>query len=299
LSARVRALRRKSQSARNPSESTKPARNPDRDPHKARPRREGPAIVAIPVNRIAPDATATRAMFEPDALAALARSLTTHGQIEPIVVRRGAQRGRYAIVTGERRWRAALMAGRPTVTALVLDEQPSESRLIELRLLENSLREDLAPLDQARAFRAVMDKNGWTAGRLAEVLGIGRCRVYRALSLLDLPVEVQEQVKRGALAASVAHEISKFPDPAGQLDLAGRVVSGSLTRADIREVAKKPASKRKRIAAAAAKSITRVFQTSTAKVTVAADPRYGPAGIINAVLETMMVLKQEMQSGRA
>jgi ParB family transcriptional regulator, chromosome partitioning protein len=184
----------------------------------------------IDIDRIAPDPDQPRTEFDQGALVRLASSLVTHGQLQPITVRWSEPMGRYLIVSGERRWRAAALAGRPSLTAVVLDGEPDESRVREMQLIENCLREDLQPIEQARAFRALMDRNGWTAAKLAETLHLNAGSVSRSLALLDLPCAVQDAVASGAINASAAYEISKVDDPDAQRDVAERVVNEKLSR---------------------------------------------------------------------
>jgi ParB family chromosome partitioning protein len=171
-------------------------------------------------------------------------SLKAHGQIQPISVRWSEDMGRYLIVTGERRWRASILAGRPTIAAVIIEGERSESQVLEMQLVENRLREDLQPIEQARAFRTLMDRNDWTAARLAEALQLTGASVTRALALLDLPYTVQDAVASGQLAPSVAYEVSKLDDPDAQAEVAARVVSEGLSRAEtvkaVRQVASKP-----------------------------------------------------------
>ena len=184
----------------------------------------------IAVDRIAPDPGQPRTEFDPAALGRLAESFRTHGQLQPITVRWSEDMGRYLIVAGERRWRAAALAGRKSLAAVILDGEPDESTVLEMQLIENALREDLQPIEQARAFRTLMDRNGWTAARLAEVLHLTGATVSRALSLLDLPYTVQEAVASGELAPSIAYEVSKLEDPDAQREVAERIVSEGMTR---------------------------------------------------------------------
>lgn len=182
------------------------------------------------VDRIAPDPGQPRTEFDPGALERLAESFRTHGQLQPITVRWSEDMGRYLIVAGERRWRAATLAGRKSLAAVILDGAPDETTVLEMQLIENALREDLQPIEQARAFRTLMDRNGWTAARLAEALHLTGATVSRALALLDLPYTVQEAVASGELAPSIAYEVSKLEDPDAQREVADRIVSEGMTR---------------------------------------------------------------------
>jgi ParB family transcriptional regulator, chromosome partitioning protein len=230
----------------------------------------------IAVDRIVPDPGQPRTEFDPDAIARLAESLKAHGQLQPISVRWSDDMGRYLIVTGERRWRAATLAGRPTVAAVILEGPHTESQILEMQLIENCLREDLQPIEQARAFRTLMDRNGWSAARLAEALHLTGATVSRALALLELPYTVQEAVDAGTLAPSVAYEVSKLDDPEAQREVAGRIVAEDLSRAEAIEAVREASGRSARSsggkgrgAKAKPRKVTvRAFKAAGCKVTV-------------------------------
>jgi ParB/RepB/Spo0J family partition protein len=147
---------------------------------------QGGAVAALPVTAIGADPGRLRTEFASEGLVQLAGSLVRHGQLQPITVRRGPEPGRYTIVCGERRWRAAALANLPTLKAVILDGPPDPALDLERQLVENSLREELTLLDQARAFRALMVGHGWSARRLAQALRVSHTTVQCALALLDL-----------------------------------------------------------------------------------------------------------------
>jgi ParB family transcriptional regulator, chromosome partitioning protein len=115
----------------------------------------------FPSTRIDRDPDQSRKKFEPGALARLAESIRVLGQLQPIRVRWDEERSLYIIVCGERRWRAARMAGATTMSCVIMDGPISSAELLSLQLVENLVREDLKPIEQAKAFRAAMDLNGW------------------------------------------------------------------------------------------------------------------------------------------
>jgi ParB family chromosome partitioning protein len=188
---------------------------------------------AIPTDRIAADPNQPRKEFDEDALDRLAASLRERGQLQPIRVRWDTGMSSWVIIAGERRWRAAVRAGLPTVAAVEAAGRLTEDEILEEQLVENALREDLTPVEQANAFRALMDRRGWSTVKLAEALRLNDSTVTRALSLLRLPGAVQERVEAGRLAPSVAYELSKLDDPGAAADLAGRVVAEGMTRAEV------------------------------------------------------------------
>jgi ParB family transcriptional regulator, chromosome partitioning protein len=200
----------------------------------------------IPVSKIGPDPDQPREEFDAEALQRLADSLKARGQIQPISVRWVEERGQYVIVCGERRWRAAGVAGLPTMSCVVLDKPVPPGDLLAMQLVENLLREDLKPIEQARAYRALMDGNGWSVSQVARELAVDHSNVSRALALLTLPGEVQSRVEQGALSPATAYEVSKLDDPDAQAEVAARVVSEGLSRAETVEAvrrASKPSSK--------------------------------------------------------
>jgi ParB family chromosome partitioning protein len=255
----------------------------------------------IPLDRIAPDPNQPRKEFEPEALERLAESLKERGQLQSIRVRWDATMERWIIIAGERRWRAAALAGMTTIAAVEASQPLTEDEILEDQLVENCVRSDLLPVEQARAFKTLMDNRGWSAIRLAKALSLNDSTVIRALALLNLPCTVQEQVESGSLAPSVAYEISKVEDPAEQAELAARVVAEGLSRAETVEAVKrasKPAGLKGRggTGKGKARKITdRTFKTSVGyRITV--ENRRGIVAdtLLSALLEVVGQLKTEM-----
>lgn len=158
---------------------------------------------AIALDRIAADPQ-TREVFDEDELRRLAESLKTHGQIQPILVRYDEQRQVYVVVAGERRLRAARLAGLPTINCVVVEKELTEAERLNLQILENAARVDLRPVEQAKAFDKAMRMNGWDGKTLAEQLNLNPSTVSRSLALLKLPDEVQRKVDAGDLPPRVA-----------------------------------------------------------------------------------------------
>jgi len=260
----------------------------------------------VPVDRIGPDPDQPRDDFDADALARLAESLRTRGQLQPIRVRWDESAGRYIIVCGERRWRAARMAGLATVTAIIADEPLGPGELLALQLVENALREDLKPIEQARAFRALMDRNDWTVSQVARELAIDHSNVSRALALLDLPAAVQDQVERGALPPATAYEVSKLADPAAQAEVAARVVAEGLSRADtvaaVRQVVHgaRRSKGRGETKGKGRKVTSRTLRTPDGyRVTVEHRKGVEPPAILAALLAAVDQIKAELGDGTA
>ena len=166
------------------------------------------STLEIPVDRIEPDLNQPREDFDEVAMARLADSLKHRGQLQPVRVRWDESKGVYVLICGERRWRAARMAGLSTLTCVVAEGTLDAGELLALQLVENCVREDLQPIEQARAYRALIDRTGWSGNRLAQELGIAQSSVVHALALLELPSGIQQQVEQGELSPSTAYEIS-------------------------------------------------------------------------------------------
>ncbi|MBV8267363.1 MAG: ParB/RepB/Spo0J family partition protein, partial [Planctomycetaceae bacterium] len=122
--------------------------------------------IEVPVDKIQPDPDQPREEFEAEALERLAESLKAKGQLQPIRVRWDEGRGVYVIIMGERRWRAAVMARLPVMTCVVHERALDPGEQLALQLVENALREDLRPVEQAKAYRKLMDMHNWSGNRL-------------------------------------------------------------------------------------------------------------------------------------
>ena len=242
----------------------------------------------IDLERIVPDPDQPRKEFDAEALARLAASLKARGQLQPIRVRWDDARGSYVIIMGERRWRAAGLAGLPALTCVIHDGPLTEGETLALQLIENAVREDLKPIEQARAYQALMDNNGWDGKTLAAELAVDPSKVSRAMALLDLPEAVQEKVDQGALPASTAYEISRLADPAEQAEVAERAVAERLPVARVRDEVKA----RKTATAVRPDPVT--FDAGDGcKVTV----RWGRAGGPDAVAALERALAQARAAG--
>ena len=152
---------------------------------------------ALPVDLIAPSPTQPRRRFDQDALQALAGSLGERGVLQPVLVR-PRPGGTYELVAGERRWRAAQIAGLQEIPALVRPRDDAEA--LELALIENMAREDLSPIEEARACAALVEELGLTREEVGRRVGRGRVAVSNLVRLLDLPDEVIELLQEGALS---------------------------------------------------------------------------------------------------
>ncbi len=178
------------------------------------------------VAMIEPKSDQPRKYFDEDALAQLASSISAHGLLQPILVR-SLPNGRYQIVAGERRWRASKMAGLSEIPAMIIEED--EAEMAQISLIENIQREDLNPLEEAMAYRALLDNYGMTQEKLSEKIGKSRPAIANALRLLDLPEEVLVMVRDGAITAGHARTLLGCRNPEVLLVLARAVAAGKLS----------------------------------------------------------------------
>lgn len=163
----------------------------------------GWGYVTLPVERISPNSSQPRREFTPESIEDLASSIREKGIIQPIVLRK-AGRG-YEIIAGERRWRAAQMAGLKTVPAIVMDVDAKES--LELALVENLQREDLNPIEEASAYEKLIEDFGLTHEEISRRIGKNRSTITNQLRLLKLPTEAREALARGEISAGHARAL--------------------------------------------------------------------------------------------
>ncbi|MEZ5666189.1 MAG: ParB/RepB/Spo0J family partition protein [Alphaproteobacteria bacterium] len=195
----------------------------------------GDAVVEVPVDAIAPNPDQPRRSFDEDELAALAASIAAQGVIQPVVLRpRTGDAGPYQLVAGERRWRAARIAGLATVPAVV--RSLDDSRMAEVALVENIQRADLPPLEEAQAYQLLLDRHGYTQDDLARRVGKSRSHVAHMLRLLRLPEAVRAMLHDGRLSVGHARLLVSAADPEG---LAGLVVARGLTVRQTEELLKR------------------------------------------------------------
>ena len=183
----------------------------------------------VDINMVIPDPDQPRQQFTDEAIERLAQSIQEKGQLSAIHVQWSSEVDKWVIIAGERRWRATKQAGLPTIDCYFHEDELSKSEILEQQLIENCLREDLQPIEEARAFATLMELNGWTGKQLAKVLHLPASRVSRALALLRLPDDIQDDVASGKIPARSAYELSKLQDADLQRELAKKAASGRLT----------------------------------------------------------------------
>lgn len=186
--------------------------------------------LAIPLDRLRPDPGQPRKEFDEDALARLAASLKDHGQQQPIRVRWDVGANAWVIISGERRYRAAQLAGLTSLDAIEDTRGLDPDAILDAQLVENCLREDLKPVEQGRAFKSLMDRRGWSTHQLAAHLHVHQSGVVRALALLALPGEIQEDVDAGLIPARAGVAIAREPDPEVREELADAARAGTPAR---------------------------------------------------------------------
>ena len=209
------------------------------------------------VERIAADPTQPRTEFGVDEIEKLAGSIRRNGQLHPIRVRWNDEMQKWIIVTGERRYRATLAAGLTEIECYFDDNELGAERILEQQLVENLIRRDLRPLEEARGYQALMELNGWTGKQVAESLQVSTSRVSRALALLDLPESVQNQIEAGEIPKTTAYELSKLDNEEVQDDLAGQTANAGLTQRKL----SKAVRKRKGKAASASSGVRQTYAT--------------------------------------
>ncbi|MBI3106319.1 MAG: ParB/RepB/Spo0J family partition protein [Candidatus Rokubacteria bacterium] len=183
----------------------------------------GGGIQDISVGDIVPNPQQPRKDFEINALSELAASLRQSGVIQPVVVRRAGQG--YQLIVGERRWRAAKLAGLEKIPAVIREATDAES--LELALIENLLREDLNPIEEAEAYQKLLAQFAWTQEELAERVGKDRSSIANCLRLLKLPESIQADLRAGRLTMGHARALLSLGSAADQLRLREEILAHS------------------------------------------------------------------------
>ncbi|TYO88872.1 ParB/RepB/Spo0J family partition protein [Oceanicella actignis] len=179
----------------------------------------------LPIDVIVPNPAQPRRHFDPDLLDELAASIRERGVIQPLIVRPDpGKQGRYQIVAGERRWRAAQKAQLHEVPVVIRDLD--DAQVLELAIIENIQRTDLNPVEEARGFAQLIEQFGHTQEKLAEAMGKSRSYIANALRLLTLPQSVLDHLAAGRLSAGHARALITAEDPAA---LAERVIAQGLS----------------------------------------------------------------------
>jgi len=182
-----------------------------------------PSTVELPVDAIMPNPKQPRKDFDDKALRDLSESLKQSGLLQPVVVRRVGEG--YQLVVGERRWRAAKMAGIERIPAVV--REASDAQSLELALVENLLREDLNPMEEAEAYQRLLAEFAWTQEDLAQRVARDRSSIANCLRLLKLPDVIQADLRSGRLTMGHARALLSLDSPAEQLRLREEILTHS------------------------------------------------------------------------
>ena len=195
----------------------------------------------VSIDAISPNPHQPRTVFDPEALQELADSIREMGLIQPLIVQEAAEGeaggARYRLITGERRWRAARMAGLQHVEVIVKDASPQE--MLELALVENIQRADLNPLEEAEAYRQLADDFGMTQERIAERVGRSRVSVTNSLRLLKLPNEIKQALMAARITEGHARALLMLEDASAQIEALEAVLKKELSVRQAEELARR------------------------------------------------------------
>jgi ParB family chromosome partitioning protein len=252
------------------------------------------SALSIEVGRVVPDPNQPRKEFDADSLGRLAESLKERGQLQPIRVRWDDAMGKWIIIAGERRWRAAVQAGLKSITAVEATGPLTDDDILEDQLIENCVREDLKPIEQARAYKALIDGRGLSQRQLADRLRVAQATVAKALALLSLPEEIQASVDAGEIGPGEAYQLSKVEDPEQQAAMAREAREGRLDRDGIEERAR-ASGKGKGRGRKVKKPVARTFKTAGGpRVTVESKRGLDNPSVVAALREALGRAEQEM-----
>lgn len=192
--------------------------------------------ITLKLGDIEPNRDQPRKDFSDEALNELADSISQHGIIQPILVR-PIFTGGYQIVAGERRWRAARMAGLTEVPVIVREMDDAE--FMELALIENLQREDLTPLEEARGYMSLIEGHDFTQDEISKTVGKSRPAITNALRLLNLPEEIQKMVDMGELSAGHARTLLSFKNPEDMMNAAKKAAAEGISVRELEKLAKR------------------------------------------------------------
>lgn len=186
---------------------------------------------------IEPNKNQPRKTFDNEALRQLADSIREHGIIQPLIVR-SLPNGNYQIIAGERRWRAAKMAGLADIPVQIRDDL-TEEQTMQIAMIENLQRENLNPIEEAMGYKELMDRYKMTQESLSKVLGKARSSIANSLGLLNMPNGVQELLRNGSLSAGHCKALKKVKDDALMIELANKAAQGELSVRQVEAIARR------------------------------------------------------------
>ena len=182
--------------------------------------------VSLPISKIEPRAEQPRNVFDEEALQTLAESISRYGIIQPITVR-PLDTGYYQIIAGERRWRAARLAGLEEVPVKIIEAD--DRKTAELALVENLQREDLNPIEEAKGYKTLIEEYGLTQEEASGSVGKSRSAIANSMRLLNLPETVLELVEKNLLSAGHARALLSISDQKKQLDAANQIIAKEMS----------------------------------------------------------------------
>jgi ParB family chromosome partitioning protein len=243
---------------------------------------EGTGLLEIPVGAVQPNPRQPRTLFEDEAMESLARSIEEVGVLQPIVVRKVGDG--FELIAGERRLRAARLAGLATVPAVVRESDETES--LREALIENIHREDLNPIELAEAYRELLDELGLKQETLAERLGISRSNIANTIRLLQLPREVQQLLAERRIQAGHGRALLSLGDAEAQRTLATRIAAEDVSVREVEELVRNylehPSGHTER--AAALKAVP--------------DPAENPLAEVEEILSEQLATRVTIQMGK-
>ena len=196
-------------------------------------------VVTVKISEIEPNRDQPRKEFDSTALSELADSISQHGVLQPLLLRPMLSGG-YRIVAGERRWRAARMAGLSSVPAVIREMTDTEEMLFAL--IENLQREDLSPLEEAKGYRTLIETQGMTQEEVSQTVGKSRPTVTNALRLLNLPEDIQDMLEKGEISAGHARTLLSFKTEAEMRQGAQKAKQGASVR-ELEKLSKRSSEK--------------------------------------------------------
>ncbi len=221
-----------------------------------------PGVPEISLSQIEANSDQPRTAFSHQGMEELTDSVREHGILQPLAVTLKEDGDGYELIAGERRLRAAKMAGLKSVPVLVRSSVSGTDKLV-LALIENIQREDLNPIEEARAFRRLIKEFDLTQGEVAKQVGKARPTIANAMRLLDLPEEMLDAVATGAVSSGNARALLAVTDPKAQLKMFRKMLSGKMTVREAEQDAQKTSTRTKKNAnlLAAEEDLRRVFGT--------------------------------------
>lgn len=201
----------------------------------------GENLSTLRISDVEPNKNQPRKNFDKEALEQLASSIREHGILQPIIVR-SISSGSYQIIAGERRWRAAKIAGLSEVPVVIRDDI-TEEQAMQFALIENLQRENLNPIEEAQGYKELIEKYSMTQDQLSRTIGKARSTIANSLGLLSLPNGVKELLQRGELSAGHCKALRQIKDDALMTEVANKAAQGELSVRQVEAIARREAKR--------------------------------------------------------